>query len=79
MGLGSENPRSADQAAKQLRGEGFAVQVKRSADDVNWLVLANTSVTVEEFDAADETRMPQLAEALGGEYDGYEREVWRSS
>ncbi len=66
---------AAEAAAEELRAERFTVEVRRSADDVNWLALANKSMTVEEFEDAEESRMPELAEALGGEYDGYERGV----
>jgi Regulator of ribonuclease activity B len=65
---------TAEKAGEKLKAEGYSVEVRLGADDVNWLALANRSLTHEEFDAADE-RMTELAESLGGEYDGYDRGV----
>jgi len=64
----------AQNAADALRAEAYAVETRLGADDVNWLALATRSLSDDDLDAAEE-RLSELAELLGGEYDGFEREV----
>lgn len=68
----------AEQAATTLRGEGYAVVVRLAADDINWLALASressAQLSSDDLDAI-ENRMFALADLLGGDYDGFERDV----
>ena len=64
----------AGAAGNMLRTDGFAVDVRESADEINWLVLAEAEREPQELDDL-EGRMYALAEEFGGEYDGYERSV----
>lgn len=62
--------------AAKLRLEGFAVESRMGADEVNWLVLARHKLVRDEeaIEAVGQT-LTELAEAFGGEYDGWEGEV----
>ena len=66
--------RDAQAAGETLRGDGYAVDIRPSADEVNWLVLAEGE---REPDALDdlEQAMSALAAEHDGEYDGYERAI----
>ncbi len=67
---------NAQKAAQQLRDRGFSVEVRRSADGKNSLVLASRTPpkTGEQIaDVRDE--MEAIAEELEGEYDGWELSV----
>jgi hypothetical protein len=65
---------SADELANALGNEGFEVEVRMGADDVNWLALATKQIGPAELDELEE-RFEELAESHGGEYDGNEIEL----
>ncbi len=59
--------------AALLRQRGFSVESRRGADGVNWLVLAEHSLSPEdEAGLAVREELERLAEQHSGEYDGYE-------
>jgi hypothetical protein len=62
--------------AARLQRDGFEVESRMGADATNWLVLVHHMMVPDE-QAIDELRKQfrGLAEALGGEYDGWEAEV----
>ncbi len=68
----------AERAAATLRGEGYSVATRLAADDTNWLALATREdpgpLSPGDLDAIEE-RMFALAGVLGGDYDGFERDV----
>jgi len=68
--------RWAQQAARQLRQLGYEVEVSESATEGSWLVLARCQMlpTEEDIDAVAE-QLRELAEAFGGEYDGWGMDV----
>jgi hypothetical protein len=65
---------TADELANALEGEGFKVEVRMGADNVNWLALATKQIEPGELDELEE-RFEGLAESKGGEYDGNEIEL----
>jgi hypothetical protein len=68
----------AEDAASELRGEGYTVEVEPSADSDQgppnpWLALARNETVVDEATvAALRPRFEALAAARSGEYDGWE-------
>ncbi len=68
----------AERAAATLRSEGYRVVTRLAADDRNWLALASREdpgrLSPGDVDSIEE-RMFALAGALGGDYDGFERDV----
>jgi len=68
--------RWAQQAARQLRQLGYEVEVSESATEGSWLVLARCQMlpTEEDIDTVAE-QLRELAEAFGGEYDGWGMDV----
>ena len=67
---------AARSAANVLRGEGYRVDVRVGADEVNWLALASHSIVPTPQTIAETTaRMEKLAASLGGEYDGWQAAV----
>jgi Uncharacterized protein conserved in bacteria, COG3076 len=68
--------RWAQQAARQLRHLGYEVEVSESATEGSWLVLARCQMlpTEEDIDTVAE-QLRELAEAFGGEYDGWGMDV----
>ncbi len=62
----------ADEAGSRLRAKGMQVEVRRSAGDKDWLVLAKSALPVTEDDI-EQVRdyLEALAEDLHGEYDGW--------
>jgi regulator of RNase E activity RraB len=68
--------RWAQQAARQLRQLGYEVEVSESATEGLWLVLARCQMlpTEEDIDTVAE-QLRELAEAFGGEYDGWGMDV----
>ena len=68
----------AERAAAILRGEGYAVVTRLGADETNWLALASREssgrLSGGDLDAIEE-RMFALADSLGGDYAGFERDV----
>ncbi len=46
--------------------------MRLGADDENWLALAKKTVSDDRLDDAEE-HLIELAESLGGEFDGYDR------
>ena len=62
----------AESARSALERRGYAVEVRLGADDQNWLALASRPVSDDELDTAEE-ELIELAESLGGEFDGYDR------
>lgn len=67
---------AAKKVAQQLRTEGFEIEDRMGADGINWLVLASHDIVPSaEAIAATRETMEQLAESLGGEYDGWEAAV----
>ena len=65
--------KKAEALAARLRGEGFEVETRRGADEINWLVLVNHPSLEEDTIDRLEEQFTRYAEAIGGEYDGYER------
>jgi len=71
----------SEQAAKRfgmaLRNQGFDVNDSLGAIYGSWAVVA-TSEFVPSLDKISElrTRLGSIASELGGEYDGWEAEVW---
>lgn len=62
----------ADEAARELQALEFAIEVRRGALGGDWLVRAKSSeARAEDF----REQFESLAERLGGEYDGWERQV----
>jgi len=68
--------RWAQQAARQLRQLGYEVEVSEGATEGSWLVLARCQMlpTEENIDTVAE-QLQELAEAFGGEYDGWGMDV----
>ncbi|MDQ3777765.1 MAG: ribonuclease E inhibitor RraB [Actinomycetota bacterium] len=68
----------AERAAETLRSEGYAVVTRLGADETNWLALASLEsprrLSPGDLDAIEE-RLFALAGSLGGDYDGFERDV----
>jgi regulator of RNase E activity RraB len=62
--------------ATRLRSDGFDAESRMGADGAKWLVLAWHLLVADE-DAIEQLRkrLSALAEALDGEYDGWEAEV----
>lgn len=59
--------------AAQLRQRGFSVEYRKGADGVNWLVLAEHSVSPADEDGlAVREELERLAQQHSGEYDGSE-------
>ena len=65
--------KKAEALAARLRGEGFEVEIRRGADETNWLVLVSHPSLEEDTIDRLEEQFTRYAEASGGEYDGYER------
>jgi hypothetical protein len=69
---------AAEKAATQLRGEGYAIDVRPAADAGEsppnpWLMEARIHAVVDETTVAPmRTKFESLAEAGSGEYDGWE-------
>lgn len=65
---------AAETVARELRGGGFAVEVRRSAaDDDTWLALASRDMVVGQAPiAAARVLFERRAAEGGGEYDGWE-------
>jgi hypothetical protein len=67
---------AAARTAVELRARGFRIEERLGADGVNWLVLArHDAIPTEKAIASVRKTLEQLAERLGGEYDGWEAEV----
>lgn len=68
-------PKEADarKAADLLKTDGFEVETRLGADNVNWLTLGSASVDDKQFDAV-EAKVQSLANSLGGKLDGFEEE-----
>ncbi|WNG41332.1 ribonuclease E inhibitor RraB [Archangium minus] len=66
--------------AAQLAAQGYEVTSRKSADEKNWLVLAEHDVSPagQAFGSAREA-LERLAREHSGQYDGYEIEVSSSS
>jgi hypothetical protein len=63
----------AKNLARTLRTKGFAVEVRRSADGKQWLVLATHEMASgEEMDPTRDL-LEALVRPIGGEYDGWEK------
>ena len=62
-----------EELAGVLRREGFGVDLQMSADGSNWLVRATHTIIPDE-EALEQLRvqLEKLAEAAGGEYDGWD-------
>jgi hypothetical protein len=67
---------AAADVARSLREQGFDVEERLGADDVNWLVLAKTQAVPEEttIDAMS-SYFERIARETGGKYDGWLIEV----
>jgi hypothetical protein len=63
----------AEALAAKLRLDGFEVESRMGADNVNWLVLVRHKLIPDE-EAVERLReqLTDLAGAIGGEYDGWE-------
>ena len=68
-----ETRATAEAAGEAIRMRGYDIDVMKSADDKQWLLLAVGAVPVDE-DTIDDSRgyFDGLAGSLGGEYDGWE-------
>jgi hypothetical protein len=56
-----------------LRKQGFSVEYRKGADGVNWLVLAEHSLSPDdEAGLAVREELERLAQQHSGEYDGSE-------
>jgi hypothetical protein len=64
----------ARRAGERLAADGFAIDVRPSSGETNWLALAETDIGRDNLDDFAE-RTERLAEELGGEYDGHETAV----
>jgi tetratricopeptide (TPR) repeat protein len=70
----SDRP-TAERGAVSLQGDGYRTLVRKSQNS-QWLLLASiTAVLSEEWLNARATQMNQLAQSLGGEFDGWEAAV----
>ncbi|NIN72408.1 MAG: hypothetical protein GTO46_10930 [Gemmatimonadetes bacterium] len=68
----------ADHVGVQLQEEGFDVTVRLGAEEVNWLVLAQSTMVPEQRILVElRNKFEALADSLGGEYDGWEAMVVR--
>ena len=67
------NRRAAEQAVDRLRPTGGQVESRLSADGEQWLVLVTRPAGDDVEQAHD--KLAQIAESLGGEYDGWEAEA----
>lgn len=65
----------AEALAVRLRDEGLDVETRKGADEINWLVLVCHRFLDEDAIDRLEEHLAEYAEAIGGEYDGYERDV----
>jgi hypothetical protein len=61
----------AHKAAVRLREKGWTVEVRKGADDENWLTLAKQPAPIEEDIEEIRGELERLADDLGGEYDGW--------
>lgn len=71
----------ARQAAQRLKDEGYGAEVRDAteiAPDNGWLTYVTAALpqSEDELDEAEEY-IEAIASELGGEYDGYERDVRR--
>lgn len=66
----------AEALATKLRQDGFEVEVRMGADDVNWLVLVHSTLMPgeSEIDRVCD-QLASFANGIGGEYDGWEADV----
>jgi hypothetical protein len=62
---------NAEKAATHLRERGWTVEVKMGADGENWLALAKQPAPIEEDIGGIRDELEELADRLGGEYDGW--------
>lgn len=65
---------AARAATPQLEQEGLAVEVRLGADEQSWLALGRTKVDSDDDLDHFEERFEALAEQLGADYDGYDRD-----
>lgn len=65
-----DNKKKGNSAAAHLRGMGWVVEVKRSADGQQWLVRGYQPQPVEHIESVRQ-ELEDLADKLGGEYDGW--------
>ena len=67
----------AAKASDKIRESGFSAgEVSRSAPGDAWLCVAKKTLVPEKADLADHARfVEQIADALGGEFDGWEAEI----
>jgi hypothetical protein len=64
--------------ADVLRKQGFVVDDRLGADDVNWLVLAKSNAIPASETIEEQGRfLRKIAEENGGEYDGWEADPQR--
>ena len=68
-----ETRATAEAAGEAIRVRGYDIDVMKSADDQQWLLLAVGAIPADE-DTIDDSRgyFEGLASSLGGEYDGWE-------
>jgi hypothetical protein len=67
---------NAEKAATWFRSQGFSVEVRRSADDENWLTLVKHEPPPNDDKMGKfRVEIESLAAQLGGEYDGWEIKV----
>ncbi len=68
-----------DALATRLKRDGFEVETRMGADGTNWLVLARHKLLPDE-EAIDRLReqLTEIADAAGGEYDGWDADVGAS-
>ncbi len=63
---------AAESLAQELNADGFRTEVQSSERNGMWLCLATKAMTLDESTLRDlRSRLTAMAEARGGEYDGW--------
>ncbi|HVC95243.1 MAG TPA: ribonuclease E inhibitor RraB [Pirellulales bacterium] len=66
----------AKDVANTMEEHGFSVELRRSADGMDWLVLATSQIMPTEANVAElRLRLERIASEHSGEYDGWEAAV----
>lgn len=67
---------TARRAGARLSAEGYEIEIRLGADDVNWLTLASHRLLLTPENVIGiRFLMESVASSLGGEYDGWEAVV----
>lgn len=65
---------TAERVAHELRARGDRVETRIGGDDISWLVLVERDASPQSLDE-QAAELEQIADAHGGEYDGWDRPV----